>query len=301
MAGFRRPNPEGSHYPVIQDGTSCRAESPRPGCVGTNASSTEPSKRRVRVLSFDGAKVQALLLQVAMAEIDLDELKANRRAALHFNVASRRALDRAAVLYGNFLKASSRGPNYATAYLAGQHNRQRECLQQSLVILQSLQRQNSQDIELLAKIAFTAQAVKSLATVGVAIISVFLAVPEVILGSGIALAYDIVLELIKHLGPSHESDAETVLIGFKQTATNDTAALLAARSQVSLEMKGARLDKVLSYPLKSSVYRSSVRIARHLDVLLKGLGGLTALITFYSETVDSLHAYHQIPHTEPSH
>jgi hypothetical protein len=294
MAGFRRPSSEGSHLLNIQDGTLCRAESPKPGPIGADPFSAIGLERRIRVLGFDGAKTHDFLFNVSLAEIEWQELNANPRAAVDSIVPTQRALEGASVLYDEFLDACSKGPNYATAFLAEQHDRQRKYLHQSLAVLQSLQRENAHYQLLLAKIEFGAQVVKSLATAGVAIMGLFLAVPEVVTGAGIAFGYDVVIETVKRLGSSNKSGADTVLVGFKQTVANDAANVLASGRQVTLEGTRRVLQRTLNYPLKSTMYRSTIATVARLDVLLKTLGGLSVAVTIYTEALESIQSFEQI-------
>jgi hypothetical protein len=286
MAASRRPSPDGSHAVSVQDGTLCRAESPKPGPIGTDQFGAH-TKQRVRVLGLDGAKVHDFLFHVALAELQWLDLSANARAAVDSIIPKDRALERASMLYDEFLEACSKGPNQATAFLAQQHNLQKKYLQKSQAILQSLQQQNAHDQILLSEVAFGAQAVKSLATAGVAIIGLFLAAPEIVAGAGIAFGYDVGLEIIKRLGPSNESNADTVVVGFKQTAANDAVNLAGGMKQVSLDKTEKILQKTLNYPQKSSIYRSMVTEGARIDILLKSLGVISAGVTLYTEWNDS--------------
>src|ERR1035437_2519925 len=294
MAASKRPGPEGSHPVNVQDGTSCCAESPKAGPIGAHPFSTVNPKRRVRVLGSDGAKTYDFLFHVALAEIEWQDLNANPRAAIGSIMPTRRALDRASALYEEFLEACSKGPNPATAFLGEQHELQKKYLQQSLSVLQSLQQEYAHDQVLLSKLAFGAQVVKSLATAGVAIIGgLFLAGPEVA-GAGVALGYDVGLEIVKRLGPSNESSADTVIIGFKQTVANDTASVLASERQVSLDATKKILQKTLNYALKSSIYRSAASATARLDILLNSLGRFALVVTLYTEALDSLHSFERM-------
>lgn len=280
MAGYKHPKAEGRH-PDIRDGTLCRAESPRPGPVGTDPFVTRRSKWRI--LAFDGAKVHGFLHHVALAEIESQDLEANPLSALYAQVPQDRANERASVLYRMFLDACQKGPKTATAFLAEQHNHEKQCLLRSKAILESVQRENAKNEALRERLLFAAQATKSAATAFLAIAGLFLAGPEIVTGAGLVLGYDLVLEFIKRTGPSLESHADAVVVGFKQTAANDAVGVAGAFRQRYLETMETAMGQTLRYPKKSSIFRSMVADAAHLDALLKTLGVISAGVTLYTE------------------
>jgi hypothetical protein len=301
MAGFRQPRPTGSHSVIVDDGTLCRSESSKPGATGTGRPSSPTFKRKLKVLGFDGDKVHEFLFHVALSEIQWQDLEANPDANPKAAEQKGRALKRASALYDLFLEACSKGAPYATSFLAKQHDAQKEYLQKSQVILSSLQVKAARREVVLSEVAFGAQAVKSAATAGVAIIGLFLVGPEVIAGAGIALAFDVSMELINHLGSSGEAHADAVVVGFKQAVANDAVSLAGSAKQVGLDETKSALAKTLQYSLKSSTYRAAAETAGRLDVLLKVAGGLAAAVTMYTEFNASKASWDEMQKTRGSY
>ena len=164
-------------------------------------------------------------------------------------------------------------------------------LQQSRAILLSSEMQLAKDQVVLSEVAFGAQAVKSAATVGVAIIGLFLVGPEVIAGAGVGLAFDISMELISRLG---EPRADAVVVGFKQTVANDIVGVAGAAQQTSLETTKQVMQQTLSYPMKSSVYRATSETASQLSGLMTTLGIITAGVTLYTEGQATVASFEQM-------
>jgi hypothetical protein len=207
-------------------------------------------------LGFDGSKVHDFLFHVALSEIQWQDLVSNPQANVDSAIQNHRALDRASMLYDLFLQACSKGPNQATAFLAQQHDLQKKYLRESQAILQSIQQKNARNLVMLSELAFGTQVVKSTATAGVAIIGLCLTGSAALVGAGIALGFDLTIEAIKHLGPSNDSNADTVVVGFKQTVANDAVGVAGSAQQVSLDASKEILQQTLSYPQKSSIFRS---------------------------------------------
>jgi hypothetical protein len=223
------------------------------------------------------------LFHVALSEIQWQDLNAHPRTDMQFAVQRQRALDRASTLYGRFLEASSRGPGEAILFLTTQHDLQKEFLLKSQTILHSLQLEAARKQVLLSEVAFAAQTVKSAASAGVAVIGVLITGPEILAGAGIALGFDVSMEFISRIGAAGESDANTVVVGFKQMVANDAVTVAGSMKQTSAEAIKELLQKTLNYPLKSSTYRSAFSTAARLDRLLKILGTLSAAVTLYTE------------------
>ena len=308
MAGQRTPGPlnQLERSVCIEDGTMCRAEGARPGSLGLGqaAASTPvragaPSgsanpKRTIRILGFDGSKVHDFLFHVALSEIQWQDLASDPQADVNSAVQKHRALNRASLLYGMFLQACSAGPNQATGFLAQQHDLQKKYLLRSQAILQSIQQKNARNLVMLSELAFGAQVVKSTATAGVAIIGLLLTGPAVITGSVVALGFDVAMEAVKQLGPSNDSNADTVVVGFKQTAATDAVGVAGSIQQVSLDAAKEILQQTLSYPRKSSIYRSVAETGAQLDFLLSALQYFSAGVTLYTEAGAIESSYNQM-------
>jgi hypothetical protein len=308
MAGQRTPGPQCQleRSVRIEDGTMCRAEGARPGSVGLGQAGTSnpvrsgaPSgtanpKRTIRILGFDGSKVHDFLFHIAFSEIQWQDLVSDPTANVNPAVQKHRALNLASMLYDKFLQACSAGPNQATGFLAQQHDLQKKYLRESQVILQSIQQKNARNLVMLSELAFGAQAVKSIATAGVAIIGLMLTGPAVVTGAVVALGFDLTMEAVKQLGPSNDSNADTVVVGFKQTAATDAVDVAGEAQHVSLDATKEILQQTLSYPQKSSIYRSVVATGAQLDSLLTVLGYFSAGVTLYTEARDSFSSYDQM-------
>jgi hypothetical protein len=313
VAAHRTPGPvDQEQRPLrIDEETTCRWRSPTPGptCTETNRSyaiggrsfDTGSPKGRIRILGFDGAKVHDFLFHVALAEIQWQDLYNNPQAAVDSVVPKHRAMERAASLYDSFLEVCRKGPNQAIAFLAEQHALQKKYLQQSLAILQTVQRQIADNQILLSKLAFGAQAVKSTATAALAIVGLFLAGPEIVAGAGVVIGYDVAVEIVKRIGSSNESTADTVVVGFKQTVANDFVSAAGSKQQVSLEASKDVLQRTLNYPQKSSIYRSVVTTGAQVDMLLKSLGVISAGVTLYTEWKDARASYEHMQKINSSH
>ena len=299
MAGSRHPNAEGAHPVNVRDGTLCRAESPRPGSVSPDPLAKRHSK--LKILAFDGAKVHDFLFHVALAEVEWQDLDVNPRSALDAPVPKDRVNERASKLYDMFLDSCSESPNAATAFLAEQHNLQKQYLLKSQAILESVRLENANREVLLSRMLFGAQAVKSAATAGIAIAGLFLAGPEIVAGAGIALGYDVVMEFIKRTGSSIETHADAVVVGFKQTVANDAVAVAGSVRQEHLERTKEVLERTLRYPKRSSTYRSMVASGAQLDTLLKTLGVISAGVTLYTESTEVWASYEQMQRTKSTH
>jgi len=298
LAGSKFPNAHGSYTVDISDGTLCRAATPKPGPVG-GVSATR--RRTFRVLGFDGAKVWNSLFHVALAETQWQDLTENPRSAVDSPVPNDRAAQRADLLYDLYLDACSKGPKAAHSFLERQRALQKQFLLKSEAILESLRKEFAGDQVLLARLAFTAQFVKSLATVTIAIAGLLLAGPEIAAGAGIALGYDVALEIIKRVGSSGESHADAVVVGFRQTAYNDVAGLAGSLRQERVDTTKEVLKKTLRHPNKSSTYRSAVAAGARLDALLKTLGIISAGVTLYTESKEVVEAYEQMQRTTRPH
>lgn len=286
MSGSTTPGPSRAHGGNIQDGTLSRVPSPTPRPVGTGRPSRGQS-RKLKVLGFDGAKVHELLFHVALSEIEWQDLNSHPDATPDRVAQHEKALNRASTLYDSFLEVCSQGPQQATSFLAAQHAAQKQYLKKSQVILHSLQVKAAGHEAFLSEVAFGAQVTKSAATAGVAIIGAIIGCllvgPETVVAAGIALTFDLSMELINHLGSSGEAHADTVVVGFKQTVANDGVGLTGSAKQLSLERSNDLLQKTLRYPLKSSTYRATAAKAARLDALLKSLGWLSAAVTTFTE------------------
>lgn len=295
MAGSQVPQPHGNSIVRVNDGTLCRAASPKPGPVC--GESTANPRGTCRILGFDGIKVHKALFDVALAETQWQDLTVDPRSAVESPAPSDRAAERAEMLYDMFLDACSKGPAAAAFFLQKQHNLQREYLLKSQAIIESLQAQYARDNARLARLAFAAQSVKSAATATLAIAGVCLAGPEIAV---LALGYDVTLELIKRIGSPSDAHANAVVVGFKQTAYNDAAGVAGSVRQERIDTAKAVLKKTLRYPNKSSTYRSAVANASMLDGLLKALGIISAGVTLYSESTEVVTAYAQMQQTASS-
>ena len=295
MAGCKYPGPEGPHPVNIRDGTLCRAESPRPGPVSPHPLAKRRGK--LKILAFDGAKVRDFLFQVALAETEWRDLEANPRSALDAPVPKDRANERASMLYDMFLDSCSKSPKAATAFLAEQHNLQEQYLLKSQAILKSVAADYAKQEVLFSRMLFGAQAVKSAATAGLTIAGLFLAGPEIVVGAGIVLGYDVVLEFIKRTGSSNEAHADAVVVGFQQTVANDAVALAGSARQERLARTREVLGRTLRYPKRSSTYRSMAASGARLDVLLKTLGVISAGVTLYTEGKEVWASYERMERT----
>src|ERR1039458_1727285 len=298
MAGSRHPNAEGAPPVNVRDGTLCRAESPRPGSVSPDPLAKRHSK--LKILAFDGAKVHDLLLHVALAEVEWQDLDVNPRSALDAPVPKDRVNERASMLYEMFLDSCSRSPKAATAFLAEQHNLQKQYLLKSQAIYKSVAADYAKQEGLLSRMLFGAQAVKSAATAGIAIAGLFLAGPE-IAGAGIALGYNVVMEFIKRTGSSNEAHADAVVVGFKQSVANDAVTVAGSIRQKYLERTKEVLERSVGKKSKSSTYRSMVASGAQLDTLLKTLGVISAGVTLYTESKEVWASYEQMQRTNSTH
>lgn len=298
MPGSRQPGPlDGCRDHVqVKDGTLCQQSSPIPKPTG--AALPSRSKRKIKVLALDGAKVHDFLFHVALAEVQWQDLNTDPSADAQPLVQKHKALNLASGLYDLFLVASAKGSVAATAFLAEQHKHQREVLQASQKILQSQQLKLAGQEKALSEIVLGAQAVKSAATVGVAVIGCFLTGPAIIAGAAIGLGFDVTLEVIKDVSKAQDSGPSTVLIGFPQAAANDAASLAGSVQQVSAEATQVALAKTLSYPLKSSIYRAAVLTAGQLKGLLGALGVLSAGVAIYQEWGPVKGAFEQMQNTD---
>ncbi|HEX6503002.1 MAG TPA: hypothetical protein VF011_07110 [Terriglobales bacterium] len=300
MPGHRQPRPTGSYTANVEDGTLCRVPCPTPGPLGAQRPSRAQT-RRLKVLGFDGAKVHEFLFHVALSEVEWQDLSVNPNAKPDHEAQKEKANDRASMLYDQFLEACTQGPQQATAFLGKQREIQKQYLSKSKAILHSMQLKVAGRQVLLSEVAFGAQLVKSGATAGVAIIGLLLAGPEIVAGAGIAIAFDVTMELINHLGPSGQNNADTVIVGFKQTVANDSVGLAGSVKQVSLEESNRALEKTLRYPLKSSVYRTTAATVGRVDILLKGLSWLAAGVTMYTEFDASKASYEEMQRTKEAY
>lgn len=292
MGAFRQSTVTGRQAVDVSDGTLCRAESPRPKSLGHIVASRP--KRRAKVLAFDGAKVHEFLFHVALAEISWQDLATSANTDQSAAVRNHRARDRACVLYGLFLDACSKGPRQAAAFLSTQHEIQRDSLLKSQTILKTQQRDAARNQAVLSEVAFGLQTVKSAATVGVAIIGLFLAGPEIVTGSIVALGFDVSMQLTSKLGPSNEPEADTVIVGFKQSVANDVVGVAGSAQQAGMEATRDVLQQTLSYPLKSSTFRAATSNAAGLSHLLTTLGVISAGVTLYSEYESSKSSFEEM-------
>jgi hypothetical protein len=292
MGAFRQSTVTGRQAVDVSDGTLCRAESPRPKSLGHTVAAR--GKRRIKALGFDGAKVHEFLFHVALAEIFWQDLTSGTSADQSADVRNHRARNQASTLYGSFLDACSKGPRQAAAFLAAQHELQRDYLRKSQAILKTQQRDAARNQAVLSEVAFGLQTVKSAATVGVAIIGLFLAGPEIVAGSIVALGFDVSMQLISKLGPSNEPEADTVIVGFKQSVANDVVGVAGSAQQVGMEATRDVLQQTLSYPLKSSTFRSATSNAAGLSHLLTTLGVISAGVTLYSEYESSRSSFEEM-------
>jgi len=301
MPGSRQPGLlDGCRDHVnLKDGTLCRQASPIPRSIGTAL--TSQTKRKIKILALDGAKVHDFLFHVALAEVQWQDLNADASADAQPLVQKHQALKLAATLYDRFLAASAEGSGQATAFLADQHQRQKKFLQESQALLHSQQLKLAGDEKTLSEIALGLQLVKSSATVGVAVIGCFLTGPAIIAGAAIGLGFDVTMEVIKDFSHAEESGPSTVVIGFPQTAANDAATLAGSVQQVSADATRDALAKTLSYPLKSSVFRSASLTAKQLDGLLRGLGVLSVGVAIYQEIGPVLGSVEQVQSVDKSY
>jgi hypothetical protein len=267
--------------PNSDAGTSTRSRTPHPHPGGCSPAST--AKRKVNVLALDGDKVKDFLFHVAAVEVQWLDLMKDPEGDPVPSEQKQRAHDRATMLYDEFLDACHQGPNYATAFLASQHDCLKKYASESQKIYQKLGAEIEKRNKRLAEVAFGAQFVKSAATVGVGIIGVCLTGPAIVTGAGIALGFDLIIEGINHFGHSSETNANTVVVGFKQTIANDSVSVAGGVRQVSQEGTASALEQTLSFPKKSSTFRSAVSEAGQIDKLLKSLGWLSLGVTVYQE------------------
>lgn len=186
-------------------------------------------------------------------------------------------------MYDAFHQACSTGPNQATGFLAQQHNLQKKHLRESRLFCNRFSKKNARNLVMLSEPAFGAQVVKSSATAGVAIIGLCLTGPVMVTGAVITLGFDVAMETVKQLGPSNDSNADTVVVGFKQAAATDAVGVAGSVQQVSLGTTKEILRQTLRYPQKSSVFRSVAASGAQLDFLMKALGYFTADVTLYTE------------------
>ena len=94
------------------------------------------------------------------------------------------------------------------------------------------------------------------------------------------------MELVKRLSPSNGSDADTVVVGFKQALYNDASSLAGELRKERLGAAVKVLEKTLSYPRRSSVFRSIVANMDRVELLMKTLGWFSAGVTLYAEIKD---------------
>jgi hypothetical protein len=302
MPSTRQPRPLNAFRDGVNvnDGTMCRQSSPRPKPAGA-AVSSKP-KRTIKVLALDGGKVLDLLYHVALSEVQWQDLNANSSVDPQPLVQQHKARDLAAKLYDGFLAASARGSVQAKAFLANQREHQKQILQKSQAIYQSQVVKLEGQQKLYSEVAFGAQVVKSAATVGVAggvvlvagLFGVTLAGPAIIGGALIGLGYDVSIEIINDLSHHEDLGPNTVVIGFPQATANDAVSIAGSVQQVGADATKAALEKTLSYPLKSSVYRSAASTAGTLDGLLRVLGVLQVGVAIYQETGPLIGAYDQM-------
>jgi hypothetical protein len=263
--------------------------------------SSQKPRRHLKVLAFDGAKVHDFLYHVAMAEVWWQDLKTNPLYLPSALVQAHRARDRASKLYDAFLEACRKGPRSATAFLARQHQVQKWYLTQSQPILKSLQVAAARRQLALSEAQFGFQAIKSVATVAVAIVGLFLVGPEAVAGAGIAIGFDVAMELVKRLDATNDTGANTVVIGFKQTMLDDTTDFTGETESLVLDARKVAMLKTLSYPGRSSVYSEVASTASQLDWALKAFGVLCAGVTVYTEAKDTYAAFEDMEKTKMSY
>jgi hypothetical protein len=263
--------------------------------------STQKPRRHLKVLAFDGAKVHDFLFHVAMAEVWWQDLKANPLYLPPALVQAHRARDRASRLYDAFLEACRKGPRSATAFLARQHQVQKWYLTQSQPILKSLQVAAARRQLALSEAQFGFQSIKSAATVAVAIVGLLLVGPEAVAGAGIAIAFDVAMELVKRLDATNDTGANTVVIGFKQTMVNDATDFAGETESAVLDARKAAMLKTLSNTGRSSVYSEVASTASQLDWALRAFGILTAGVTLYTEAKDTIAAYEDLEKAKTSY
>ena len=256
-----------------------------------SAASASKPKRRVRVLGFDGAKVHDFLFHVALAEVRWLDLIGNSPGQISSLVENHRARNRASMLYQKFLQACSQGPSQATTFLAVQHKQQKMYLQKAQALLHASSVQNARNQALLSEVVFGAQAVKSAATLGVAIVGLLLTGPELLAGAGITLVFDFSMELVNNLGGPK---ADAVVVGFKQTTANDLVSVAGSAQETGLESAKQIMEKTLTYPMKSSVYRATAKTASQVHGLMTTLGIISAGVTLYTEGSATLVSYEQM-------
>jgi hypothetical protein len=276
----------------VNDGTMCRQSSPRPKSTGA-AVSSKP-KRTIKVLALDGGKVLDLLYHVALSEVQWQDLNANSSVDPQPLVQQHKARDLAAKLYDGFLAASAKGNAQAIAFLTAQSEHQKQILQKSQAIYESRVLDLAGKQKMYSEIYMGAQAVKSTATVSMAVIGCFLAGPAIIGGALLGLGYDVAVEVINDVSHHEDLGPNTVVIGFPQATANDAVSIAGSVQQVGADATKAALEKTLSYPLKSSVYRSAASTAGTLDGLLRVLGVLQVGVAIYQETGPLIGAYDQM-------
>ena len=257
--------------------------------------------RKVRVLGFDAAKVHEFLFHVALAEVQWQDLGADGARQTSLVLQKQRATSIANHLYDGFLRACTKGPRSATSFLARQHELQKMYLYKTRALLAVAQRRIVGDQVLLSEVSFGAQTVKSVAIASVAIMSLFLVGSAAVVGAGVVLGLDVSVELINKLGSYNDPKADAVVVGFKQTVVNDIVGVAGSTEEVTFANRGRLLEKTLSYPLRSSTYRSLVETQAHLDVLMKALGWITAGITLYSEFNTTKASYEQMREAQTSY
>jgi hypothetical protein len=292
MGAFKQPTVAGRQAVNVKDGTLCLAASPNPKSLGQTVASK--GSRRIKVLGFDGAKVHDFLFHAAIAEISWQDLTTDANADQSADVKRHRALNRASALYGMFLDAASKGPKQATDFLTTQHGLQRNYLLKSQAILQKQQLSAARNQTALSEVAFGLQTVKSAATATVAILGLCLAGPEIIAGSLVSLDFDLIMHSVSELGPSDQPGADAVVVGFKQSIANDGVTVAGSVQQVGMEATRDVLQQTLSYPLKSSTFRSAASDAAGLSSLLTTLGYISAGITLYSEVTTSWNSFKEM-------
>jgi len=260
--------------------------------------STQKRKHHLKVLAFDGAKVHDFLFHVAMAQVWWQDLKADPRNLPSELVQAHRARNHASKLYDMFLEACRRGPRFATEFLARQHQLQRSYLAQSQPIWQSLQASAARRQLALSEAKLGFQAIKSAATVAVAIGGLLLVGPA---GALITIGFDIAMELVKRLDHTQETGANTVVIGFKQTMLNDTTDFAGETESVILQAKKAAMLRTLAYPGRSSAYREVASMTSQLDWALRAFGVLAAGVTIYTEARETYAAFEEMKKAQISY
>ncbi len=267
----------------------------------TQTAATQKPRRHLKVLAFEGAKVFNFLYHVAMAEVWWQDLKTNPLYVPSQLVQAHRARDRASKLYDAFLGACKKGPRSATAFVARQHQVQKWYLTQSQPILKSLQVAAARRQLAQSQTRFELQTIKSAATVAVAIIGLFLVGPEAVAGAGVAIGFDVAMELVKRLDARNETGANTVVIGFKQTMVNDTTDLAGETESAVLDAKKAATLKTLAYSSGSSADSELAATASQLNWALKAFGVFTAGITIYTEAQDTIAAFEDMEKAKTSY